>query len=120
MNRLADVDDGELRPQIRLLAIGAVISLVLLGGSLGIVLGGLNDPVAPQLPGINPAQTSLPDLPSGFPTGLPTSLPTDFPAGMPTGFPAGFPTSFPTGLIPTDIPAGDIPTGLPSMSGGNP
>jgi hypothetical protein len=103
MNRLACADDEELRPQVRLLAAGAVISVVLLGGSLGVVLGGLNDPVTPQLPSISPNQTSVP----GFPSGLPANLPTDFPAGIPTGF-------------PTDFPTGMLPTGLPGMPGGNP
>lgn len=90
MNRLACADDEELRPQVRLLAVGAVISVILLGGSLGVVLGGLNDPGTPRLPNINPARNPVPGLPSrlNLPTDIPTSLPTDFPRG----------------LIPTDLP----------------
>jgi hypothetical protein len=96
MNRLACADDEELRPQVRLLAAGAVISVVLLGGSLGVVLSGSNDPGTPRLPNINPAQTSLPGLPSGL------NLSTDIPTSLPTGFPSGL-----------------IPTELPTLPGGN-
>lgn len=97
MNRLARADDEELRPQVRLLAVGAVISVVLLGGSLGVVLGGLNDPGTPPLPNINQTRNSVPGLPSrlNLPTDIPTSLPTDFPSGL-------------------------NPTDLPSLPGGNP
>jgi hypothetical protein len=97
MNRLGCADDEELRPQVRLLTIGAVISVVLLCGSLGVALGGLNDPGTPRLPSINPARNSVAGLPSGLnlPTDIPTSLPTDFPSGL-------------------------IPTDLPTLPGGNP
>ena len=57
MNRLALADDEELRPQIRILGIGAVISVVLFTVSLGVMLGRFNDPKTPQLPGLSPGQT---------------------------------------------------------------
>jgi hypothetical protein len=97
MNRLIYADDEGLRPQIRLLGIGAVISVILLGGSLSVMLGGFNDPGTPRFPVLSPGQPSIPGLPAGYP-----SVPA---------FPAGLPTDFPSGLIPTD---------LPTLPGGNP
>ena len=90
MNRLAIADDEELRPQIRILGIGAVISVVLLAVSLVVMLGGFSDPKTPQLPGLSPGQTLMPGLPAtypsipAFPTGLPTQFPTDLPS-LPDG-----------------------------------
>ena len=103
MNRLALADDEELRPQIRILGIGAMISMVLFAVSLGVMLGGFNDPKTPQLPGISPGQTLIPGLPTTYP-----SIPA---------FPTGVPTKVPTSL-PTDFPA-QLPTDLPSLPGGN-
>jgi hypothetical protein len=103
MNRLALADDEELRPQIRILGIGAVISVVLLAVSLGVMLGGFNDPKTPQLPGLSPGQTLIPGLPTTYPSipAFPTGLPAQFPTSLPTGFPA------------------QLATDLPSLPGGN-
>lgn len=103
MNFLALADDEELRPQIRILGISAVISMALFALSIGVMLGGFNDPTTPQLPGFSPAQTSIPGLPTTYP-----SIPA-FPTGLPTQFPTSLPTDFPT----------QLPTDLPSLPGGN-
>lgn len=103
MNRLALADDEELRPQIRILGIGAVISVVLFAVSLGIMLGGFNNPKTPQLPGLSPGHTLIPGLPTTYP-----SIPA-FPAGLPTQVPTSLPAGFPA----------QLPTDLPSLPGGN-
>jgi hypothetical protein len=88
--------DDAPRPQVRLLAIGAVIGGVLLGVSLFVNLAGFNDPEIPKFPAISPGQTSLPKLPSNLP-----SVPS-LPPGLPTRFPTGLPSLPP---LPTDLPA---------------
>lgn len=122
VNRSVDAARDALRPQVRLMAAGAGLGVVLLGGSLVVDLAGLNDPTMPTLPTTLPGSTSIPRLPSGFPSMPvnPTALPTGLPTGIPTGLPSGLPTDFPTGLpttlpkLPTDLP------GAPAAPGGAP
>lgn len=94
VNRSTDEADKALRPQVRILAAGAVVGVVLLGAAVVIDLSGANDPQTPQLP--TPGSTSAPGLPS---------IPS-----MPSGFPSGVPTDIPTTLpsFPTDLP--NMPT----------
>ena len=93
------VDDA-LRRQVRVLAAGAVVGMVMLGTAVVVDLAGLNDPRTPQLPA--PGSTLMPRLPSNssMPTGLPSGVPTDFPTTLPS--------------FPTDLP------GIPTMPGGAP
>jgi hypothetical protein len=75
-------------PLVRLLTIGAVIGVVLLGASLVVDVAGLNDPEGLSLP-----------------TGVPTQLPTGFPTNLPTQLPTGFPTNLPQlPAVPGDAP----------------
>ncbi|MFB9834902.1 hypothetical protein [Actinoallomurus acaciae] len=87
VNRPADEADRTLRPQVRMLAAGAVVGVVLLGAAVVIDLSGVNDPRTPQLPTPGstsaPGLPSIPSMPSGFPTGIPTTLPS-FPTDLPT------------------------------------
>lgn len=98
-NRLGDVGDG-LRPQVRLLTVGAMVGAVLLGVALVVDLGGFNDPEIPQVPTQLPTAPSVPALP-----GL-SSIPA-----RPSGLPTQFPTNLPQ--IPTNLPR--LPTNLPSL-----
>jgi hypothetical protein len=104
-----------LRPQVRLLTIGAVIGAVLLGASLVVDVAGLADPELPRVPRLTPRTPAVPTLPSGIPTlpGGPTDLPSGFPSGFPTELPTGLPSGFPTELpLPPDLPS------LPALPGG--
>ncbi|GLY86152.1 hypothetical protein [Actinoallomurus iriomotensis] len=100
VNRSADPADETLRPQVRVLAAGAVVGVVLLGAAVVVDLTGANDARTPQLP--TPGSTSVPKMP-----GMP-SMPSEFPSGVPTGIPTTLP-SFPT----------DLPT-MPSFPGSAP
>jgi hypothetical protein len=106
VKRPADAAGDTLRPQVRILAAGAVVGVVLLGAAVVIDLAGLNDPRTPQLP--VPDSTSAPRVPSvpSLPPGLPSGVPTDLPTTLP---------SFPTGLP-------DMPTmpNMPTVPGGAP
>ncbi|MCO5999265.1 hypothetical protein [Actinoallomurus rhizosphaericola] len=94
------ISDG-VRPQVRLLAISAVLGAVLLGVSLVVSLAGLNDPESPKMPVL---PTEIPTLPSKVPL---------FPSG-PSGPPIRLPTNFPSDL------ATRMPTSVPSWPGGRP
>ncbi len=114
MNRedAADAAVDALRPQVRLLAVGAAIGAVMLGASLMVDLAGLADPELPRVPGRTPRLPAVPALPSGLPTlpAAPTGLPSGFPSDFPTDLPSGFPTDLPP--LPTDLPS------LPAFPGG--
>lgn len=106
------------RPQVRLMAVGAVIGAVALGASLTVQFTGGADPEMPQLPGLPSPGSGFPSvLPTGEsgltggtgPTspGEPTSLPTELPS---LSLPSGFPSDFPTDLELPSLPAvpGDV------------
>jgi hypothetical protein len=98
----AESPEDALRPQVRVLAAGAVAGVVLFGAALVVDLAGLNDPATPQVPQLPaPGSTSVPRLP-----GMPSVPP------LPSGLPSNFPTTLPS--FPTNLP------GLPTVPGGAP